>query len=492
MFPIVFIGFATDGRIHKVDPAAGPPSVVTETTLEGLPSWSTDGTILFARSREGIYRVPASGGTARPLTRVEPARGEVSHLWPHVLPDGRHFLYVSISSAPDQRTLIRSIQVASVDGGERRLLLTADSRVEYASPGYLLYVRDGTLLAQAFDARTLQLAGDAVPVADGLHYFMSAANAGFSVSQAGVLAYHHGAPTSRLVWFDRNGSEIGTVGNPAVHGSLRIAPDERHVAAEIVDPRSGTSDLWIYDVPHDTSTRLTSDLGSEADPVWSPDGHRIVFRSDRDGPPDLHQINASGVGMPDVLLKLAGVQRPTDWSTDGALLTYMEEDRTTGHSLWMLPLTGQQQPRPYLRTRFEEGGGAFSPDGRWLAFVSDESGRPKVYVAPVSEGTGKHRVSINGGFAPRWRHDGKELFYFEPGNRLMAAPVAAGPRLGVGAPVQLFRIASEVGFSRRIWYTTYDVSRRGQRFLVNVADTNPSPIDVILNWMSALDTNEQR
>jgi serine/threonine protein kinase/Tol biopolymer transport system component len=486
-----FIGFAADGRLKKIDPAGGPPSLICESRLEGVPSWGRDGTILFTKSLDGIYRVSAEGGAPTRVTRLDQSRGETNHLWPHFLPDGERFLYFSTSGIPEEQGARRNIHVATLDGGEQRLLFQADSRVEYVPPGYLFFVREGSLVAQSFDAKTLRLTGEAVSIADRVHYFRSAANAGFSASQVGVLAYHAGASTSRLVWFDRRGNEIGAIGTPGVYGSVRISPQGKQVAVEVVDPRSGTSDVWIHDVSRDAPTRLTSDLGSEADPIWSPDGHQIVFRSDRDGPPDLHRKTSAGLAPAEALLKKAGVQRPTDWSSDGRLLTYTEEDRETGHSLWILPLVGEQQPRPFLRTRFQEGTATFSPDGHWLGFVSDESGRPEVYVAPVAKTGNKHRISSAGGFAPRWRRDGKELFYIEPGNRFMAVPVTLGDSFEAGAPAQLFRTASPVGFTRRNWYAAYDVSGDGERFLVNVVvdDATSSPITVILNWAAALKKN---
>jgi Tol biopolymer transport system component len=485
-----FIGFAADGKIKKVAANGGPPALICEARLEGVPSWGQDGIIVFSKSLDGIYRVSAEGGAATQVTRLDQSRGEVDHLWPHFLPDGRRFLFSSTSRVHEDQ-VSRGIYVASLDGGQPRLLFQADSRVEYVHPGYLLFVREGTLMAQAFDATSLRLTGEAVSIADRLHYFRSAANAGFSASQGGTLAYHAGASTSRLVWFDRKGNEIDTMGTPGIYGSVRISPNGKQVAVEVVDPGSGTSDLWIHDVSRETPTRLTSDLGSEADPVWSPDGRLVVFRSDRDGPPDLYRKSSSGIAPAEVLLKQAGVQRPTDWSSDGHFLTYTEEDRETGHSLWILPLARDHQPKPFLRTRFQEGTATFSPDGRWLAFVSDESGGPEVYVARLADTGPKHRISTAGGIAPRWRRDGKELFYVEPGNRFMAVPVSLGASFEARVPVQLFRVASRVGFTRRVWYASYDVSGDGENFLVNVVleDAAVAPITVILNWMAVLKKN---
>jgi Tol biopolymer transport system component len=487
-----FIGFATDGRLLRIDRDGGPPIHISHTPLEGVPSWGSDGTILLSKSLDGIYRVPADGGEPVAVTRLNESRGEVDHLWPHFLPDGQHFLYVATSRTSDEKGLAHSLRLASLDGREDRVLMHAGSRMEYVEPGFLMYVRDGVLLAHAFDAKSLRLSGEPMPLVDDLHYFLSAANAGFSASQSGVLAYHPGHVASRLVWFDRRGNELGTIGGRAAYGSVRIAPDGRRVAIEIVNPRSGTPDLWIHDVARRTSTRLTSNVGSEADPIWSPDGHQIIFRSDRDGPPDLYQMASAVVGSEQRLLKHAGVQRPTDWTSDGSLVAYTEEDRETGHSLWLLTLGGTPQPKPYLRTRFQEGAAAFSPDGRWLAFVSDESGRPEVYAAPINKGTAKRLVSNSGGSAPRWRHDGKELFYFTPDNRLMKVTVNAGRTFYASAPMPLFRLASPVGFTRRVWYASYDVSPDGERFLINVSDATPSSIHVVFNWTQLLPAHARR
>jgi Tol biopolymer transport system component len=483
------IGFVADGGLKRVDANGGPPGFICEGRLEGVPSWGKDGTIVFSKSLGGIYRVSAEGGPATQVTTLDQTQGEVDHLWPHFLPDGRRFLFSSMSRGRDEQ-VSRNVYVAALDGGAPRLLFPADSRVEYVDPGYLLFVREGTLVAQSFDAKTLQLSGDAISVADGLHYFRSAANAGFSTSQNGAVAYQAGASTSRLVWFDRKGNEIGTVGTPGVYGSVRISPQGQHLAVEVVDPRSGTSDIWIHDVSREAPTRLTSDLSSEADPVWSPDGRQVVYRSDRGGPPDLHRKTLSGDTAAEVLLNKAGVQRPTDWSSDGRFLTYTEEDRETGHSVWILPLVGDREPKPFLRTRFQEGTATFSPDGHWLAFVSDESGRPEVYVAAVENIGQKHRISTAGGFAPRWRRDGKELFYVAPGNRFMAVAVSSRASFAAQDPLQLFRVAHQVGFTRRIWYTSYDVSGDGEKFLVNVVeDAAVAPITVVLNWMAVLKNN---
>jgi eukaryotic-like serine/threonine-protein kinase len=483
-----FIGFATEGRLMKADLAGGPPRVICEGTIEGVPSWGRDGSILFASSQDGIYRVSAEGGVPTRVTSVDHASREVSHLWPHFLPDGRRFLYVSTNRAPDEQSMRHSVHLAALDRSDQQFLFQADSRVEYAPSGHLLYVHEGTLLARAFDPQSLRLTGEPFSVIERLHYFRSAANAGFSVSETGVLVYHAGTSISRLVWFDRRGNTIGALATPGSFGNVRVSPNGQRVIAEIVDPRTGTSDLWLHEVSRDAPTRFTSDPANEADPVWSPDGRQIAFRSDRRGMPDLYQKASGGIGTEQTLLELTGMQRPDDWSSDGRSFAYTQADRQTGHDLWLLPLAGDRRPRLFLRTRFQEGAAKFSPDGRWLAFVSDESGRPEVYVAPLHAAGDKKRISTAGGLAPRWRRDGRELFYLEPGNRFMAVSVRSGTGFEAGDPVPLFRSPWPVGFTLRAWYAAYDVSADGQRFLVNavVEDAASTPINVVLNWTAGL------
>ncbi len=474
-----FIAFFADGKLKKIPAAGGPPEDLCAASFDIVGSWSRAGTILFSQMfpRLGIYRVSEKGGEAAPVTSGDPSRGEVSDIWPHFLPDGRRFLYVDWVLGHAAREL----RVGSLDSKESRVVTRLDSMAEHASPGYLLFVRDATLFAQPFDASRARLHGEPLLVAESVHYFYGPAHASFSVSQTGVLAYQAAAPPSRLVWFDRAGKEIGPLGQPAVLNGFRISAEGGRVAAAIEDRRTGTSDVWVLEPQRGISTRLHSDPVDEGSPVWSPDGSKVLYRSDRLGVPDIYEIAVGVPGSERRLLEQEGVQQPEDISSDGRLLVYCNNiAQTTAPDIWILPLVGDPKPLPWLQTRFAKTSPRFSPDGRWIAYESDESGDPEIYVA-LTKGAGeKKRLSPAGGSRPRWRRDGKELYYVAPDGFVMAVPMALGPQLEPGAPVPLFRAEGQI--------ENYDVTPDGSRFLVStpVEKVRESPLRVILNWPAAL------
>ena len=470
--------FSEDGKLKRIDPAGGPPQIICDAPAGVCAgTWSKDGVILFYRQQEGIYRVDAGGGEPVQVTRPDPSRQEMLHIWPYFLPDGRHFLYCAANKKRDAY----KINVAALDSGEVTTLLQANSRVAYAPPGYLLYVRDATLLAQAFDLKTLRLSGEPIPVAEGLSYFNPTGDADFSVSENGVLAFKAGAIISRLIWFDRKGAEHGFVGEAGRYGRLRLSPDGQRVAVDLIEPHTGTSDIWIYELPSSTSSRVTVDIEQELGAIWSPDKHQLVFSKDREGPPHLFLKDLNNSNEAEELVPVTGgVQGPNDWSVNGQFLIYEDQNPGTGSDLWLLPMTGGRRPSPFLRTRFNEWGARLSQDSRWVAYVSDESGRPEVYVCNFGNSAERRQISTSGGDAPRWRSDGKELFYVAADSRLMAASIRSGATFEAGSPVALFKIGAE-----RSSY--YDVTADGQRFLVNTrTDAQPLPITVVLNWTAQL------
>ena len=351
-----------------------------------------------------------------------------------------------------------------------------------SASGHLLFVNDGTLLAQRFDLDNVLLIGQPTVVAEAVRVFKPTGAARFTTSRTGLVAFETNINRSpNLAWFDRSGRQLATVTMPGPIKSLRLAPDGRRLAVDVVDPRTGVSDIWIQDVDRGVPRRFTYTETDEVNPIWSAEGTRIVFRSDRAGPPDIHEKAVEGTGNQEVVLAAPGVQHPLDVSADGRHLIYLEEDRVTRADLWMLPLFGERKPMPLLRTPFEERDAVFSPDGRVLAFESDESGAPEVYVMPVDAVGSRRRVSRSGGQTPRWRRDGKELFYLTPDGGVMRVAMTLSPRLDVGSEERLFvvtgRAASDV----------YDVSPDGQRFLINTSEAGDSaPITVILNWHSAV------
>jgi Tol biopolymer transport system component len=476
-----FIAFFADGKLKKIPAAGGPPEELCAASFDIVGSWNRAGTILFSQMFPslGIYRVSDQGGEAAPVTSAEPQRGEVSKIWPHFLPDGRRFLYIDWALGQPPREL----RVGSLDSKEIRVVTRLDSRAEYVSSGssgYLLYVRDATLFAQPFDASSARLHGEPLLVAESVQYFYGPAHASFSVSQTGVLAYQAAAPPSRLVWLDRAGKEIGALGQPAVLNGFRISAEGGRVAAAIEDRRTGTSDVWVFEPQRGISTRLHSDPVDEGSPVWSADGSKVLYRSDRQGVPDIYEIAVGVPGSESRLLEQPGVQQPEDISRDGRLLVYCNNIAATVPDIWILPLVGDPKPMPWLQSRFAKTSPRFSPDGRWIAYESDESGDPEVYVALTKGGGEKRRLSPAGGSRPRWRRDGKELYYVGPDGFVMAVPMASGPQMEAGAPVPLFRAEGEI--------ENYDVTPDGSRFLVStpVEKFRESPLRVIVNWPAAV------
>ncbi len=472
-----FLGFFADGKLKKLDLAGGPPQTVCDASFEGTGSWSPQGDILFSElvpGRDGIRCVRADGGESRRVLAPDAGRRERQLFWPRFLPDGRHFFYIALELGDAS---ISQLCIGSLDAGEIERLGPVDSRAEYAPPGHLLFVRDGALLARSFDAKRRSFAGEARVLVEKLYTFWGPANAGFSTSDDGILVYEEGTVPTRLTWLDRTGREVAAFGSFEQVEYVRLSPGGDRAAFSVADPRTGTADVWVADAAGNAPTRLTSDPADEKYPVWSPDGQRLLFRSDRRGPPDVYTVPAGG-GAAKPLLELAGVETPEDVSSDGDSLLYTEADRRTGFDIWILPLSGDRKPVPLFRTRFEEDEPRFSSDGRWIAYSSDESGSSEVYVA-ARNGSDKVRISRDGGFSPRWERNGKELFFRAPGGRFLAAPVRAGATLGIGAPAELFQRVSGV--------ISYDVAPGGRRFLVSERIKPPSPpITVIVNWPALL------
>ena len=494
-----FIGFVAQGRVKKIEAWGGPPQTLCEGAGNLLGgSWNRDGMILFGSSTSGLYRVPQAGGVPSVQTTPESSQGEIAHMRPWFLPDGRHFLYVTRGNR--QETV--AIYLAALDSKQRKRLTVSRQAGAYAPPaagsetGHLLFLREGTLMAQPLDARRLELAGEPFPVAEQVGSTLALGY--FSVSANGVLAYRAGGAggNSQLVWFNREGKSLATLGPPAnYNGSLSLAKDGKHVAVDEID--QGTNrDIWVLDVARGVPTRFTFEGAQDANPVWLPDGARLVFASDRgaSGSFDVYQKDAGGAGA-EKLLQNNG--RPEDVSPDGRYLLYAVSDPKTGIDLWVLPLAGapgERKPVPYLQTQFAERQGQFSPDGRWIAYTSNESGADQyqVYVQSFPAGAGKFQVSTGaGGTQPRWRRDGKEIFYVAADGKLMAVDVTTAPNFQAGTPKALFDPRISLGGPPAYTYFRYDVTADGKRFLANSAagaQGSPvsTPITVVLNWQAAL------
>lgn len=476
------LGFFTGGKLKKIDVSGGPPITLCDAQDNRGGTWNRDGVIVFAPTNiSALQKVSASGGVPAAATVL--ARGELGHIRPSFLPDGRHFLYSTIAPRPGSGG---PIYLGSLDSSERKLLLNATSANALYAQGNLLFLRDTTLVAQPFDTRRSVLTGDASPIADQIRISGSLQPyAYFSASENGALAYQMGAETasSQLAWFDRTGMQISVLGDPAAYTDIELSPDGKRASVSIPDEGKGRN-IWIYDVARGLRTRFTFDPADQFAPIWSPDGSRIVFNSRRKGSLDLFQKAASGSGNEEVLLEDTVDKFPASWSPDGKFILYVRSGPSRSNDLFVLPLAGDRKPFPFLQTQFSESDGRISPDGRWVVYSSNESGRNEIYVAPFPGSGGKWQISSGGGAYPRWRHDGSEIFYLAPDNKLMAASVnSKGANFEVSAVKPLFttRIATQGSYK-------YDVSPDGQKFLVDAAPEQAmsSPITIVLNWTAGL------
>ena len=485
------IGFFADGKLKIVSAGGGPPQVLCDGTGIGASgTWNGDGVILFSTTGIGdpLQRVNASGGACTVVTKPE---GGSTHRYPEFLPDGKHFVFLVLRGDEAKRGLY----VASLENLAPRRLLTDESSAVFAPSttgkkyGYLLFLRGGALMAQPFNTETLRLAGDVFSIASEVDFSFNGDLIAASASPGGILAYVSNRGTQKqLIWLDRSGKELGKVGKIQNQYHVGLSPNEKTVAT--VRNQVTNSGIWLYDVKRGGETRLTSPaLPSAA--VWSPDGTWIAFGSGR----GLYLKDANGGLREELLVENANTKAPSDWSKDGRYLIYTEEDQKSRGDIWFLadPLnrSGERKPVKFLATEAIESQGQLSPDGRWLAYVSDESGQFEIYVRPFPSGSGRWKISAGRRAGePRWRRDGKELFFLEigsPVDRLMAVPVQSGSRGDLQAqdPKVLFEFRSVINTPQMNAFL-YSPSADGERFLVNVlaGDTEPT-LNVINNWEKA-------
>jgi serine/threonine protein kinase len=483
------IGFFADSRLKRIEFTGGPAVTLAEaaTTIPHGGSWSPEGVIVFAPTGVGgpLQRVAAGGGAPTAATTLKPG-SDYSHHSPWFLPDGHHFLFADQIRAGTSEVMLR---VGTLDSQEVRTLGTANSNAVYSS-GFLLYLRENTLMAQPFDEKRLVTAGDAVPVAEQVRsaYLGNVTVAAFSVAREGPLVYQ-GGPSGRmqLTWFDRSGKPVGTLGDAGA-GDVRFlefSPDRKSVAVT----RRGPNDIiWIYDVARGLPTRFSFSPGGETDPVWSPEGRSIAYCSNARGRFDLYRGAADGTGKEELLYADGANKIPTSWSPNGKFLLFFRVDLNTLQDIWVMPVGAPSgpgapsKPFPWLATPFREYMAKFSPDGYWVAYQSNESGRFEIYVAPFPGPGSKRRISTGGGQFPRWRADAKEIFYAGIDGMLMAAEVSvkhAGIEVGA---------ARSLGISVAAGVYPYDVSADGQRFLVAVPreQKSPAPLTLVQNWTSLL------
>jgi serine/threonine protein kinase/Tol biopolymer transport system component len=506
------IALAADGKLKRVDLAGGTPQAITDTVIGLGGGWARDGTILYSQVSGGdastavaIYRVSAAGGIATAVTNgTSSVPTEPFHLLPRPLPDGKHFIYLTVGSSG------ATVRAASLDAPAGRSLAAAEADqdgggIAYAD-GFLLFTRSKTLLAQRFDVAALALRGEPLPLAENVGQF--------SVADAGVLVYHARRAQStadaarRLVWMDRRGERVGKVEAPSGFGSPELSPDGRRVALSVATTTGARlPDIWIVDTQRGVPSRLTFDDATDAAPIWSPDGTRVVFSSGRMGVPflpgALYERAANGAGSDELLYKgmLNEILIPTDWSRDGKTIAFQRTALSTivGRSdIWLLS-TEDRSASPLLESPFRKMPARFSPDGSWIAYATNESGSSEIVVRRYPDvRQGQWQVSTHGGYDPRWRADGRELYYLTPDGDVMAVDVQPGDAFETGAPRKLFSTGIAVTTYDTNPETFYNVSADGERFLINEplpGQSDPSasgapeePLHVIVNWTSGLPT----
>jgi Tol biopolymer transport system component len=474
------LGFFAQRRLKRIELDGGPPRTLAEVSDARGGTWGSDGTIVFAPNPgDGLYRIPADGGAQAAVTRLDSSHAESSHRWPAFLPDGRRLLFLALSGERERY----GIQAVSLDDPQPRVLFPADSGA-LALGDRLLFVRGQTLLAQPFDATALALRGTPRPVVEGVWRDPDLDGLrAFAAADSSTIAYRRsGGELTRLVWLDREGREQSMLGAPGAGSVIALSPDGSRIARSLTEEGAAAAGLWMLDTGSGGASRLSFNRWNDIYPVWSPDGKRIAFSSDRSGVYNLYAKPADGAGEETLLLRSQLWNFAEDWSADGSLLAFTQRDPKTKGDVWLLDLaTGQ--PRPVLRGDADELQPRLAPNGRFFAYASDESGRSEIYVQTLPPSAAKWQVSVAGGFQPQWRRDGRELYFLGPDLKLMAAAVdARGGAFSAGAPRSLFLTRSRR--SNLKGAASYVASPDGRRFLVDSqfgADQS-SPIQLVLNW----------
>jgi Tol biopolymer transport system component len=471
-----FLGFFAEGKLKKIEVSGGPAQKICDAPSGADGSWSSEGVILFdGTPNDPIYRVSAAGGTPVVAVKTEASRKETTVAWPEFLPDGRHFLYM----ATGQKAEDNAYRTGSLDSTESKALAPAQTLVTYAPPWYLLFVRDKTLVAQPFDAKALKTTGEPIPLAEHIGTD-SVGLARFSVSRDGTLVYRTGESGDKFVWVDRSGREGETVGDPGDYHNPAFSPGGDRLAFDLADPRSGKRDIWVRDLKRGVSSRFTFGAGGALCPLWSPDGRRMIFTVGN----DLFEKAVEGQGEEKLLFKSDERKVACDWTRDGRFIAFSSQGKETSVDIWVLPTFGDRKPIPFLKTPFLEARPVFSPDGRFLAYQSNESGRAEVYVQSFPGPGGKWQISTTGGNEPQWRADGRELYYLAPDQKLMVVDIQTGSGMTAGAPHALFPGRFDMSTARNHFLPTTD----GRHFLTvaPLGREAMTPTTVVLNWYAEL------
>jgi eukaryotic-like serine/threonine-protein kinase len=476
------IGFFADGKMKKLELSSGQVRTICDAPAGRGGTWNKDDVIVFSPySRQGgLYRVTAAGGTPQAVTQTDSSRRETSHRWPMFLPDEKHFLFMAATFSGYKD--VDAVFAGSLDSKQTKFIVAADANPAYAEPGFLLYYRDKTLLAQPFDAQSLTLEGEPVDLFSEIQYVRQVKKVAFAVSNDGLLLAQAGGPGvvgySQPKWFDRDGKELGVLDRPGVYGNVAIAPNDVAVAVDSIDLPSLNMDIWAYAPWHESmGRRLTFDPGYDGAAVWSPDGSEILFSSNRQMTLDLYIKKADGGQEERNVLHDPYDKLANDWSRDGKFILYRHADE-----LQYATLPGFTS-NAYLKSSGILRNGQFSPEGKWVAYNSNETGKWEIYVTSFPEPQGKWQISTTGGEQPRWRGDGKELFYLSSNGRMMGVPVSTGASFSSGAPVILFQANPTVQVSYLNIFD-YAVTRDGKKFLINtmMKPEERLPMSVVLNW----------
>ena len=470
------IAFFTDDKLKRMEVSGGTPVTICGSTLGRGGSWNQDGTIVAALSyNTGLSRVPASGGTPTPVTAIDGVHYS-SHRWPLFLPDGKHFLYIAVKhNAPTSPET--AVFLASLDGKEDRLLFHTLSNAIYAS-GRLLFQRENSLVTQTFDLSNGKLSGEPQTLSENVQFDAGLWRMNLSASTDGMLLYASGTAsgTEILTWYDRSGKRLGTVGEQGEFYDLDLSPDDKKIVA--TELNTATATIWVHDLVTNLKTRLTFSGGAHLTPLWSPDGKQIAFTSNQQAAISVKTLGSSAPERTLLSSPTPIYQAISDWSHDGRYLMY-EQGTGMNTDLWVLPLSGDAKPFPYTSGSSR---GAFSPDGHWVAYVAQEGGRPEVFVAPFPWTGAKWQVSNGGGTGPRWRDDGKELFYFDLNGVTAVAVDGAGSTFQVGSSKLLFRLPL-----RGIIGREYAPTRDGQRFIaVTPSEGSSQSLTLVQNWPAEL------
>jgi serine/threonine protein kinase len=466
-----YLAFFADGKLKRVEISGKSLQTVCGLTAAGSAAgtWGSQGTIVFSEELDGsIYRVAATGGRQSLLLKGKGA----ARRWLNFLPDGEHFIFYKLDEGENNA----GIFAGSLGSSQiTQIAAMPPARAQFVKGGYLLYPREGSLVVQALDEKTLRLTGEPTVVIELLPYFAQTGWAEFSASETGAIAYLTEFPKSRLVWLDRSGREIGQVGDTGDYSQVRIAPNGQVAALTSTDPRVGSGEVWIQDLARGTRVRFASGPMDDQRPVWSPDGRRLAYFSCC-GDASTLRVKSMGESGPGIMpIPDERFITPYDWSPDGQFIIYWK-----GDDLWVLPVAEVAKRYALMKTEFSESGARLSPDGQWVAFVSDETGQREIYVTRFDHPGEKWRLSSGGGVDPCWKRDGRELFYVSADNRLMAVGVRQGATLDMAKPAALFKVDPLA--------SGYDVATDGQRFLfiTSAQGTQPPPFTVVLNWIADL------